>query len=137
MSASNSPLSSLAPGAALRTGSPSAAPVSASDSDDGTKNTYEVYAKVEEACPPDEKEEEHHYHHRRGNGGWAWGVIVFVILVIIIWVILYLWCPEFVQKTCKDYKTNGEFDGGKALLWAVIIAIIICILIAVFWWATI
>lgn len=76
-----------------------------------------------------------------GYGGyWAWGFLLFIILVIIIWVILWVTCPEFIRKDhgdCdddhdrfdKDGKKCCDVDGGKALLAAIIIALIICFII--------
>lgn len=64
-------------------------------------------------------------------GGWGWGglILAFIIVVVIVWLVLWVTKPEFVQKDDYDHKKTGEVDGGKALGAAVVIAVIICLIL--------
>lgn len=74
------------------------------------------------------------YSSGYGNNSWAWGFLVFIILVIIIWVCLWVFNPDFLRKhhdDCDDHDHRDkddkccDVDGGKALLWAIVIALVI------------
>ena len=78
-----------------------------------------------------------------GNGyGWGWGngwasaFVWFVIIAVIIWFILYSTKPEFVRKKAPDGTVTEEVDNGKALIWAIVIAIIIVVLIKLFMYSS-
>src|SRR4030067_2166684 len=69
------------------------------------------------------------YHHNSHQGGYlAWGFLVFVVLVLIIWLILVAVNPTWIQKTDSSGNSCGEVDHWKALLWAVVIAFIIIVI---------
>jgi len=73
-----------------------------------------------------------HVEHHTGNAGYiGWAVLIFIILAVIIWFILAAWKPTWVQ--CQDAQGNptGELDNGKAIIWALAIAFIILIIIAI------
>jgi len=71
-------------------------------------------------------------HQDVGCGNWWYLFWWFVIIAVIVWLILVLTCPEWIQQCDCDGNPNGEIDQGKAVLYAVIIAIIISVLIWLF-----
>nr|QBK89563.1 MAG: membrane protein [Pithovirus LCPAC001] len=71
-------------------------------------------------------------HHHRGYGGGVIWLLWFIVIVIVIWLILFATKPTWVQKTDEHGKPTGEVDSGKALLWAIVITIIICVLVWIF-----
>ena len=72
---------------------------------------------------------------------WAWAFLCFIILVIIVWIILWVTCPDFLRKDrdCDDRHDHHDrhdddnkccdVDGGKTLLCAIVIALIILVII--------
>ena len=56
----------------------------------------------------------------------------FIIIAVVLWLIFYFGNPKFVQNKNPDGTPSGTANGGKALLWAVIIALIVVILIWLF-----
>lgn len=71
-------------------------------------------------------------NNNKGYGGGVIWLLWFIVIVIVIWLILFATKPTWVQKTCEDGKPTGEVDSGKALLWAIVITIIICVLVWIF-----
>ena len=69
--------------------------------------------------------------HEDGYYGsyFVWWILWFVIIVIIIWLILIATKPTWVQKTNSSGQATGELDNGKALLWAIVGAFIVCIIV--------
>ena len=64
------------------------------------------------------------------GGSFVWGLIWFIIIAIIVWLILIAVRPTWVQQV--DPTTglpNGVVDNGKAVLWAIFIALIIILVI--------
>lgn len=61
------------------------------------------------------------------------GLISFIVLVVVIWVILYAINPESLQKEDKHGYKTGERDFGKTLGAAIILAVIIAIIMAIFY----
>lgn len=120
-----------------------------------TKSAY-CAPKVEkerhcEPCEPEAKPEKHthcgknmscddcdgkghegRYHGSYGRGGhWFLNLVIwFIIITVIVWFILVSTKPTWVQKRDDNGVTTGEVDQGRAILWAVIIALIIT---AVIW----
>ena len=72
------------------------------------------------------------YNGSYGRGGhWFLNLVIwFVIVAVIVWFILVSTKPTWVQKNDENGVSTGEVDQGKAILWAVIIALIIT---AVIW----
>nr|QBK90385.1 MAG: membrane protein [Pithovirus LCPAC103] len=97
------------------------------------------------SCDDDCDKKHHHGHGKDDSGGKAEGryngsygrgghwflnlVIWFIIIAVIVWFILVSTKPTWVQKTDENGITTGEVDQGRALLWAVIIALIIVVVI--------
>lgn len=74
-------------------------------------------------------------HHDKGGyyyGGSLTWLLWFIVIVIVIWLILFAIKPTWVQKCDEHGNPTGEVDAGKALLWAIVITIIICVLIWIF-----
>ena len=71
------------------------------------------------------------YQGSYGRGGhWFLNLVIwFIIIAVIVWFILVSTKPTWVQKRDDDGVTTGEVDQGRALLWAVIIALIIVVVI--------
>lgn len=68
-----------------------------------------------------------------GNAGtWGQFIIWFIIITVIIWFILYSVKPDFIRRTTPDGTVTEEIDNGRALVWAIVIALIIVILIGLF-----
>ena len=67
------------------------------------------------------------YHGSYGRGGhWFLNLVIwFIIVAVIVWFILVSTKPTWVQKTDDNGVATGEVDQGRAILWAVIIALII------------
>ena len=65
-----------------------------------------------------------------GRGGWGAGIagaiVAFIIIAIIVAIVLYLWRPAFILNDL------GEIDGWKLFVAAIIFALIIVILVAIF-----
>lgn len=74
----------------------------------------------------------HEHHHHRS--GWWFFLFWFLVIGIIVWFLLFALNPDFVQETDHRDQPTGELDQGKALLWAVIIALIAIFLIWIFRW---
>lgn len=72
------------------------------------------------------------YNGSYGRGGnWFLNLVIwFIVIAVIVWFILVSTKPTWVQKNDDNGVTTGEVDQGKAILWAVIIALIIT---AVIW----
>ncbi len=102
-----------------------------------TKNPYVRDCATEKYCRD-------FYHKKTCDGEgygnvWGWGFLGFIFLVVIIWVILFFVKPDFILRKdefnsdCHNSDSRDcDVDGGRALLWAIVIAIIILILIAIF-----
>lgn len=74
---------------------------------------------------------EHHHNARNGYLGHAWAgasMFWFVVLVIIVFMALVFFKPDYVMRK-KGCEVTDEVDCMKALLTAVVIAIVICFLI--------
>lgn len=64
------------------------------------------------------------------GSNYAYMIIVFVVVVIIIWAILVATCPDFIKKSDKHGHKTKECDNGRALIAAIVISIIICVVLA-------
>lgn len=65
-----------------------------------------------------------------GYGGMAaGGIFGWIILTVIIWLVIVAVKPEWAQKKDCRNKCNGEVDYGRALLGAIVIAFIICLIV--------
>jgi len=81
----------------------------------------------------------HDHHSYNYAGGLLWFFIVWIFVVLILWATK----PHFVLKKKKGYgkdvkdddhkgkHKHVEVDLGKAVLWAFVIALILCILFGV------
>ena len=70
--------------------------------------------------------------------GHAWmgsGLFWSVILVLIIFMLLVFFKPDYVLRK-KDCEVTDEVDCMKALLTAVVIAVIICFIMGLLYYAT-
>ena len=56
----------------------------------------------------------------------------FIVVAVVLWLIFYFGNPKFVQNKNPDGTPTGVANGGKALLWAVIIALIVVLIIWLF-----
>lgn len=63
------------------------------------------------------------------GGSFLSYVIWFIVIAIIVWVILVATRPTWVQKYTPEGQPTGIIDQGKAITWAVVIALIIVIII--------
>lgn len=79
----------------------------------------------------DDKPSCERYQSSYGKGGsWFLNLVIwFIIIAVIIWFILVSTKPTWVQKYDENGVATGEVDQGKALLWAVIIALIVVVII--------
>ena len=75
-----------------------------------------------------------HYGYGYGGGSLTW-LLWFIVFVIIIWLIIFAVKPTWAQKCDEHGHKTGEVDAGRALLWAIVIAIIICVFIWFFFQA--
>ena len=66
------------------------------------------------------------------GGNWWYLFWWWLVIAVVVWLILVLTVPEFVQQCDEDGNPNGEVDQGKAILAAIIIALIVCVLIWLF-----
>ena len=75
------------------------------------------------------------YNHG-GQGKYGSGAFFFwfVIVFIIIYLLLAFFKPDFVQRGDEDEKT-GEVDQAVALLWALGITFLICIILGLLYYA--
>ena len=55
--------------------------------------------------------------------------LLFVVLAVILWIIFYVWKPTFFQKTGPAGNPTGEANGGKILLWALGVSLILTLII--------
>ena len=90
--------------------------------------------KCEPKCDDAVFDDQHYEHDSYGYGGygggyWAWYILIFIIIVVIVWLILSAFRPTWVQTTDENGDPTGELDAGKSILWAIIIALGICILL--------
>jgi di/tricarboxylate transporter len=89
-----------------------------------------IYPQLSDCCP---KQETVH-SNSTGGGKFAYFILWWVILVVIIWFIIYSLQPSWIMKgpdsDCEggSCKKKCEVDQGKAVLVAVIIALIIMLL---------
>ena len=66
---------------------------------------------------------------------YAWHYLVwFIVIVLVGWVVLIAINPGFVQRDSKGHGHHGkhgcdDVDYGKAFVWALIIAVGICLLL--------
>jgi hypothetical protein len=60
---------------------------------------------------------------KQGTNNWAMGLLFFVILVVIIWLIVYATKPTWASNP------NGTLNTGKALWSSIIIALVILLII--------
>lgn len=78
-----------------------------------------------------------HMHHRHNYAsGLLWFIIIWIFIVLILWATK----PKFIRRKNKgygkkdddhgDHHDKHQVDLGKAVLWAFIIALIICL---IFW----
>jgi Na+/proline symporter len=72
-------------------------------------------------------EMKHKYLEYGVNGA---GLFWFVILTLIVFMLLVFFKPDFVLRE-KDCEYTDEVDCMKALLSAVVIAVVVCFIIAV------
>ena len=74
-------------------------------------------------------------HHDGGHGyqygvhGWGAFLLWFIIIAVIVFIILYLLKPTFVQNFTSGGVPTGEVNAGKALVSAIIIALIIVLIL--------
>ncbi len=71
------------------------------------------------------------YGYGSGDYGWGAGLVGFLILAVIAFVIIWVVKPDWAQQ--KDYETDeptGEINACAALGWAIVIALIIIVLVA-------
>ncbi len=68
-------------------------------------------------------------HQYLGHGYAGASLFWFVILVLIIFMLLVFFKPDYVLRK-RDCEVTDEVDCMKALLSAVVIAVIICFIIA-------
>lgn len=61
----------------------------------------------------------------------SWGVYLvwFIVATLIIWIILYLLRPAFLQTRNPDGSYTGQVDTGKALGAAVVFGLLIVLLV--------
>ena len=64
------------------------------------------------------------------GGSWVWIIIVFIIIVIIIWAIIAAAGPDFFQKKDRYGHKTKEVDHGRAIVCAIIVALIIVVILA-------
>lgn len=85
-----------------------------------------------------------HNDHRDGRdggyggswGGMGWGLLVwFFILFLLAWFVLWAVRPESAQKKDSKGYATGEVDGGKILVGALLIALIVIFVVAIVFWA--
>jgi len=69
-------------------------------------------------------------------GGALSYIIWFIVIAIIVWVILIVTRPTWVQVYSPEGQPTGVVDQGKAITWSVVIALIIVIIIWVIRLAT-
>src|SRR5680860_23819 len=99
------------------------------------RKLFSPHNRYEKSCNPCEPPKkvvcettrcvEQEVQHESGCGNWWYLFWWFIIIAIVIWLILILTVPEFVQQVDEDGNPTGEVDQGKAILSAIIIAIII------------
>lgn len=71
------------------------------------------------------------------DGSFAWGLVWFIIISFIVYVILISVKPSWVQSTNADGSPSGNLDASKAILWTIVIAFIISIIIwALYSWSS-
>ena len=64
-----------------------------------------------------------------GSGMFVWGLIWFIIIVIIVWLILLGFKPSWIFVPNADGTPSGVINYGALLLWSVLIALIIMFII--------
>ena len=72
---------------------------------------------------------EMYQHGWGGDWGWGYGVIGFLFVAFIVWLVLAATKPTFVQHKDSNGDPNDELDNGKALIWSVIIGIIVVVVV--------
>ena len=60
---------------------------------------------------------------------WGLYVVWFIVAVLIIWIILYLLRPAFLQTRNPDGTYTGNVDNAKAFGAAVVLALIIVLIV--------
>lgn len=60
---------------------------------------------------------------------WGLYLVWFIVATLIIWIILYLLRPAFLQTRNPDGSYTGNVDNGKAFGAAVVLALIIVLII--------
>ena len=89
-----------------------------------------------------EAKKEHGHHHHNYASGLLWFIIIWIFIVLILWATK----PKFIRRKNKGYGKNDkddhgdhhnghQVDLGRAVLWAFIIALIICLIFWVFLYA--
>ena len=74
----------------------------------------------------------HKSEHYYSGGKFAWGLLCFIVLVIIIWLILVATKPQWILRDC-DKKHGRDVDYGRSILCALVIAIIFAIVVMILW----
>jgi hypothetical protein len=65
---------------------------------------------------------------QKQGAGWGMAVLSFIIIALIVYFILYLWKPTWLQKTDANGPT-GQIDVGKTIIASVIITLIILLIV--------
>ena len=81
----------------------------------------------------DEFNEEKYDENKFEKSSWVTLVIWFVIIAVIIWFILFSLRPNFILKKDESGEPTDEIDGGKVLLWSVVISLIVVVIIWFIW----
>jgi ABC-type Fe3+ transport system permease subunit len=78
---------------------------------------------------------EEHMHEESWGGGWAvWAFVWFIIIVAIVFFLIVAFGGEWLEGSSSDESGHGRGKGcnnnwGRALLWAVVVALIVLVLI--------
>lgn len=80
---------------------------------------------------------EEHVYEESWGGGWAvWAFVWFIIIVAIVFFLIVAFGGEWLEGSSSDESGHGHGRGkgcnnnwGRALLWAVVVALVILILI--------
>ncbi len=78
-------------------------------------------------CDPCDPCEADHHGHGHGYSSIGWGVLWFIIIAVIVWLII------FSLKPAWSLDDDGNVDTGKVLLASIVIALIIVIVVWIIW----